>query len=197
MKRITHSFMHTTLFMDQFYLLSTLIQSCEQFSIYIFWWYSERAVSSGEMSDIKFSGSTCSKWTSGRVNVCLNQFTVVKRRLKVVSRKKTFFSGSFRRSANANAEANWNLFVFQCNRWKFILEFQRQIKSHKIRLRSHSHWLESWKTRWYWRWGFARNGDDAWCWGKDLIWIGEDPQLSLLSSLLLLLLLLLLFLVFL
>ena len=123
--------------MDQFYLLSTLIQSCEQFSIYIFWWYSERAVSSGEMSDIKFSGSTCSKWTSGRANVCLNQFTVVKRRLKVVSRKN-FFSGSFRRSANANAEANWNLFVFQCNRWKFILEFQRQIKSYKIRLRSHS-----------------------------------------------------------
>ena len=47
------------------------------------------------MSDIKFSGSTCSKWTSGRANVCLNQFTVVKRRLKVVSRKKTFFQDRF------------------------------------------------------------------------------------------------------
>ena len=47
------------------------------------------------MSDIKFSGSTCSKWTSGRANVCLNQFTVVKRRLKVVSRKKLFFQDRF------------------------------------------------------------------------------------------------------
>ena len=63
--------------------------------------------------------------------------------------------------ANANVEPNWNLFVFHCNGWKFILEFQRQIKSHKIRLRSHSDQLASkqasWRTRWYWYWGFARN----------------------------------------
>ena len=45
--------------------------------------------------------------------------------------------------ANANVEPNWNLFVFHCNGWKFILEFQRQIKSHKIRLRSHSDQLAS------------------------------------------------------
>ena len=42
------------------------------------------------MSDIKFSGSTCSKWTSGRANVCPNQFTAVKSRLKVMSRKNFF-----------------------------------------------------------------------------------------------------------
>ena len=62
----------------------------DQFSIYIFCWCSERAVSFGEMSDIKFSGSTCSKWTSGRANVCPNQFTAVKSRLKVMSRKNFF-----------------------------------------------------------------------------------------------------------